>query len=313
MRGRTLAALAALAVVDVAVLALGYRAQTGTLPPLQRSSEAFEVAQSPTSQPTGSPTGDDVVGPVLLGVNAAGDVLRATRGACEERFDNPTRIWAGNVDDGVALAAVEVPPDLREVLGLMVYPDRTLRVSGLDEQCDPLTFDSTDAGATWQVSDDVATVWRMSGDVTAATVTGPRGSTLAVPCAVSQIVNLPARRAVASCRQSNYFTLAAGEQVISLIASDYSQLSVTPAPADDGYFVLGETGECTASFGIAVPEDQSVDELECFQEDKAPLAIASAEGLLLIQLGNDLRVSRDDGETFEPVGEPSEESTAAAS
>ena len=50
---------------------------------------------------------------MLLGVNAAGDVLRATRGACEERFDNPARIWAGNVDDGVALIAVEPPPCAR--------------------------------------------------------------------------------------------------------------------------------------------------------------------------------------------------------
>ncbi len=72
-----------------------------------------------------------VVGPVLLGVNAAGEVLRATRGACEERFDNPARIWAGNVDDGVAPSAGRAS-GIREVLGLMVVRRRALRVSGLD-------------------------------------------------------------------------------------------------------------------------------------------------------------------------------------
>ena len=68
------------------------------------------MAESPTAAPTGErlPT-TQVVGPVLLGVNAAGDVLRATRGACEERFDNPARIWAGNVDDGVAPTPSSLP------------------------------------------------------------------------------------------------------------------------------------------------------------------------------------------------------------
>ena len=43
-------------------------------------------------------------------------------------------------------------------------------------------------------------------------------------------------------------------------------------------------------------EDHGLDELKCFDEDKAPLAIASAGDLLVIQLGNDLRVSRDEGD-----------------
>ena len=150
MRGRTLAALVALAVVDILVLVLGYRAHTGTLPPLQRSASAFDGRPRPRRrQPTGEPTSDDeVVGPVLLGVNAAGDVLRATRGACEEQVRQPgphldrqrrRRRRAEPVD----------PPAIREVLGLMVYADGRLRVSGLDEDCVPVTFDSTDAGASW--------------------------------------------------------------------------------------------------------------------------------------------------------------------
>ncbi len=319
MRGRTLAALAALAVVDVAVVAVGYRAHTGNLPPMQRSSVGFEVSQTPTAAPTGPPADDDsVVGPILLGVNKAGDVLRATRGACEERFDNPTRLWAGNVDDGVALTAVEPPPGLREVLGLMVYADGRFRVSGLElveEKCEPVTFDSTDGGATWQANDDAVTIWRLAGDTTASRVTGPRGAEIGTPCVAVQIVNLLPTRAIASCERLNYFTLAPGEPGRTLTANDYKQLSVTAGPDDERYFVLGATPDCAASVGLSSPEDQSVDELECFGDDRAPLAIASADGVLVVQLGNDLLVSEDDGESFDTVGEPSvvEGSTAAAS
>ena len=303
MRGRVLAGLVALALVDLLVLFLGYRAHTGSLPPLQRSASAFEVGESATALPTGEDPDDQVVGPVLLGVNAAGDVLRATRGACEERFDNPARIWAGNVDGGVALSTVE--PPMREVLGLVVGDDGRLRVSGLDLDdggaCVPVTYDSTDGGETWQTTDDESTVWRMPGDVTASTATGPRGGSVAVPCTVTQIVNLPARRALASCARVNYFELVPGGEVISFTASAYTQLSVTPGSEDQSYLLLGSTTECTASFAIAKPQDPDVDELQCFDENKAPLAIASAEGIIVIQLGNDLRVSRDDGQTFETL------------
>ncbi len=198
MRGRELAALVALLVVDILVLVLGYRAHTGSLPPLQRSASAFDVDPTSGELPTGVPTDDDaVVGPVLLGVNAAGDVLRATRGACEARFDNPARIWTGNVGDGVALTPVD-PPAIHEVLGLMVYADGTLRVSGLDEDCEPVTFDSTDSGSSWAPS-DVSKVWRLFPDVQATPVTGPAGEAVRAPCPASQIVNLPGQKAIASC------------------------------------------------------------------------------------------------------------------
>jgi hypothetical protein len=313
MRGRTLAALAALAAVDLAVLALGYRAHTGSLPPYQRTSEAFEVSDSPTTEPTGTPVDEDtVVGRVLLGVNAAGDVLRATRGACEARFDNPARIWTGSVDDDDRLAAVE-PPGIREVLGLMVYTDGSLRVSGLDDDCDPVTFESTDAGASWQARAD-SELWRLPSDTTAATVTRPLESTREVPCPVVQIVNLPDSRAIASCSEGTFFTLPA-KAITARSASDYDQLSATAGPADGQFFVFGSTEDCQASVGLTLPDDQAPEERECFTEDKAPLAIASAEDLLVIQLGNDLLVSRDEGASFETVGEPSavEETTAAAS
>jgi hypothetical protein len=316
MRGRTLVALAALAVIDVAVLAVGYRAHTGTLPPMQRSSESFEVSETPTAEPTGSPADDNsVTGPVLLGVNARGNVLRATRGACEERFDKPARLWAGRIEDDVALPVVDPPPGLREVLGLMVYANGSLRVSGLDEDCESVTFDSTDVGASWQASDDDLSLWRLPGDTTASTVTTPRGEPVPAPCAAVQIVNLLPRRAIASCPRLNYFSLAAGKAGATLTAENYLQLSVAAGPDDESYFVLGTTDDCTASVAISTPETDSVDELECFDDDKAPLAIASAGGLLVVQLGNDLLVSDDDGETFETLGEPSpvEESAAAAS
>jgi hypothetical protein len=303
MRGRTLAALAALAAVDLAVLALGYRAHSGSLPPFQRSSEAFEVSDSPTTEPTASAVDEDaVVGPVLLGINAAGDVLRATRGACEERFDRTAQIWTGNVDDGDRLAAV-APLEIREVLGVMVYADGKLRVSGLDEGCQPVTFDSVDSGASWQAS-PVAELWRLSGDVAASLITRPVGTPANLPCPATQIVNLPDWRAIASCSQSTFVRLGPKSQV-SLSASEYEQLSATPGPTDDQYFVFGDTEDCVASVGLTSSDSQDVEELQCFSERKAPLAIASAGDLLVIQLGNDLKVSRDDGGHFDTVGQPS--------
>jgi hypothetical protein len=310
MRGRTLVALAALVVVDVAVLALGYRAHTGSLPPFQRSTEAFEVGDSPATLPSAAPLDEDTVGgPVLLGVNPAGDVLRATRGACEERFDNPARMWTGNVDDGDRLTAVEAP--LREVLGLMVYANGSLRVSGLDDVCKPVTFESTDAGATWQAS-DAREIWTLSGDTTASMVTGPDGSPHEVLCPVVQIVNLPRRQAVASCSRTSYFTPTPEGPTNSGSVPDYVDLSVAPGPDEGDYFVFGSTSDCPASVGVTSPADQEADEQACLDEGKAPLAIASAEGLLVIQLGNDLRVSRDDGVKFETVGEPSAVADTAA-
>jgi hypothetical protein len=311
MRRRTFAAFTALVVVDFAVLILGYRAHTGSLPPLQRSAGAFEVTDLPTAEPTATPADDDtVIGPVLLGVNAAGDVLRATRGACEEQFDNQARIWTGNVGDGERLALVELP-GIREVLGLIVYAKGKLRVSGLDDACDRVTFDSDDGGASWQASPDSA-LWRLSGDTTANTVINPLDDEKDVPCPGVQMVNLPKRRAIAACSSATYSILAGGEVTASPSVSDYDQLSVTAGPTRGSYVVFGTTQDCLASVGVAVPDVPDVDQLQCFNENKAPLAIASAGDLLVVQLGNDLRVSRDGGATFDTVGEPSADETSAA-
>lgn len=314
MRARTFAALAALVVVDLAVVVVGYRAHQGTLPPMQRTAESFEVDQSPTPEPTALPAAGDVVGPVLLGINAEGVVLRATRGACEERFNKTAQLWTGDVDDGVALAAVQ-PPAIRELLGLMVYADGRLRVSGLDladdGTCVSVTFDSEDGGATWQPIDDPG-IWGLFGDITESKVIGPFGAIRDAPCPAAQIVNLPGQKAIASCDRSTYFRLPLEKSVSSRQAPDYSRLSVTAGP-DGSYFVFGSTADCIASVGLAT--DQSVNKKECFTENKAPLAIASAEGVLVIQLGSDLMVSHDDGDSWEAVGEPSAagETTAATS
>lgn len=306
MRGRTLAALIALAVVDLLVLVLGYRAYTGSVPPLQRSASGFGVDRLPTAEPTTEVPDTDadveVEGPLLLGVNADGDVLRATRGACEERFDNPARIWSGNVRDGAPLAPVD-PPAIREILGLMVFADRSLRVSGLDDACRPVTYDSADSGASW-VSNDDSGIWRMFADVQASSVTGPAGLTTEVPCPAAGIVNLAGRRAVGSCASQVYFLLVPGQPARELIAEEYSQLSVTTGFDPDSYFLFGATDKCAASVAVARTVAATVEEVDCFDEDKTPLAIASAGRLLVLQLGNDLMVSRDEGDSFETVGEP---------
>jgi len=319
MRGRALAGLAALFVVDLLVVFLGYRAHTGVLPPLQREAPAFEVDPTSEEQPTSAPVdADEVVGPALLSINAAGDVLRATRGACDPAADNAARIWTGNIDDGAALTMVEAP-GISEVLGLMVLPGGVLRMSGLDDGCEPVVLDSTDAGASW-ISNATAGLWTLLTDDEATGVLNPAGDLLEAPCPSTQVVNLRRGRAVFSCESSTFFAVDRSvdpdtESAQALPAPDYADLSATAGFDEGTFFVFGGTAECTASFAVAVPAVPRVTEQECFEEQKAPLAIASAGDLLVIQLGNDLRVSRDQGETFDPVGETSPEDgeTGAAS
>ena len=65
---------------------------------------SFDVPTATASQ-TADPSAeaDLIQAPVLLGANESGLVLRATRGACEARFDNPAHFWAGNLDDADGL------------------------------------------------------------------------------------------------------------------------------------------------------------------------------------------------------------------
>ena len=153
MRRWLIVVVAVLAVLDLAVLAMGYQARAGALPGWGEPEPAFTML--PPGTPSGTPSGsstdattDTITGPVLMAVDADGLVLRATRGACQERFANPAQVAVGSVSTGVT--AVEIPA-LTEVLGVAILPDDHLRVSGLQrneasEECVAVTFDSTDSG-----------------------------------------------------------------------------------------------------------------------------------------------------------------------
>jgi hypothetical protein len=298
MRGRTTGVVAALAVLDLVVVVLGYRAQGGSLPPLQRTTASFEVSETPTADATGGPDDQEISAPLLLGVNPSGVVLRATRGACEDFRDNPAHVWAGNLDAAEAPALVDTR--VQEVLGLMVYGDGSMRITGLDGDCRPVTVDSKD-GQTWQSSDETA-IWRLDGDTTASNVVGPAGLNNDTPCTPVQLLNLPRKRALGSCASGTFFPLAPGEQVRGIPAGGFGSLSVAPGPDDGQYFVFGTTGDCTAGLGLLDTADQSVANLPCLGENQAPLAIATTADMVVVQVGNDLMVSDDGGESFATVG-----------
>jgi hypothetical protein len=300
MRGRTNAALVALAVVDVLILLVGYRAHGGSLPPLQRTTPAFEVPEGATAGPPDGAADLGITAPLLLGVNPAGVVLRATRGACQDFLERPAQVWVGDVDSGSAPSLVEVP-GVREVLGLMVYADGTLRITGLDDTCAALTLESKDGGASWQQSDEGG-IWRLSADTTEAAVLGPGGLENRTPCAPNQILNLPRKRALGSCPGGTFFDLVPNQSVRGIPAGGFTQLSVAPGSATGRYYVLGATDDCGARVGLVRALDQSVSDLECFDDNRAPLAVASTSDLLVVQVGNDLLVSRDAGESFEALG-----------
>jgi hypothetical protein len=303
MRRWGTALLAVLVALDLVVLVLGVQARGGDLPPLQRGAGASFTAPTASASQTADPSvsTDLIHAPVLLGANESGLVLRATRGACEPRFDNPAHFWAGHLDDADGLQPLEVP-SLLEVLGLVVLDDGTMRMSGLDETCKGATVVSSDDGATWTASTS-ADVWRLSSDTQAAAVTGPGGATIDLDCVPDQIVNLPGQRAIASCSTESFYPLRIGQkEPVALSVSGFEDLSVTPIPGGQGYYVLGGTGRCLAQVATVVPDADKPKLGECLPDDKAPLAIATAGDRVVVQVGADLMVSDDQGDSFDLVG-----------
>jgi hypothetical protein len=102
-----------------------------------------------------------------------------------------------------------------------------------------------------------------------------------------------------------FFTVPVDEEVEGLAASDLEQLSVAAGPGDDTYLALAAASDCAAEVVLLRPANDAVELLECFGDGSAPLAIASAEGLVVVQVGDDLMQSTDDGNTFTVVGAPS--------
>ena len=206
MRGRVLAGLVALAVVDLLVLVLGYRAHTGSLPPLQRSAAAFEVGESrlrrrPVSRPATTRWSGRCCWASTPRATCSGP--RAARA----RSGSTTRPASGPGTSTTAPAAPVEPPAMREVLGLVVYADGKLRVSGLDEglragdlRLHRLRRDLADHRRR---GDGLAPVRRH----TASTVTGPRGG--AVPVALPRQPDRepPGQAGPRQLRAVDYFAL----------------------------------------------------------------------------------------------------------
>jgi hypothetical protein len=305
MRRWGTAVLAALVVLDLVVLALGVRARDGALPPLQRGAGAsFELPTATASESADPATDADLIqAPLLLAANESGLVLRATRGACEERFDNPTHVWVGSLDDADGLQPAEVPT-LREVLGMIVLDDGTMRLSGLDETCATATVVSTDQGGTW-TSSPAAELWRLSPNTQARTVTGPGDGTVDLDCVPSQLVNLPGGRAIVSCPSETFYPLRAGQKnPTSVPVAGFDHLSVTPRPDGKSYYAFGSTGDCVAQVAIVRPGGDEPVPGDCRRENKAPLAITTAGDRVVIQVGADLMVSDNEGASFTLVGPP---------
>ncbi len=294
--------LAALLVLDLVVLVFGVRSRSGDLPPFQRGAGqtfAGDPSGPPTSEaPTDEPT---IEGPLMLAADADGLVLRATRGACEARFERPARFWVGHLDDDAGLQPVDVPT-LREVLGLVVV-DGTLRISGLDDQCAPATVVSTDEGATWGPS-DAADMWLLKADTTALSVTRPKGTSLDLDCAPAQVVNLPSRRAIVSCTGTpGFYVVSVAPTAVSIGAEGYTSLVATPKPGTTGqYYVFGSNANCVAQVATVSADSQAPVVGKCFDGNRGALAVATAGDRVLVQVGEDLMVSDNGGADFTPVG-----------
>jgi hypothetical protein len=294
--------VAVLAVLDVVVLAVGYRARSGVLPAFSAPDASFSMI--PASTPGAATTGDEagMAFPVLMAVDAEGLVLRATRGACEDRFHNPAQVAVGSVT--AAMTPVDIP-DLEEVLGLAILPDDHLRVSGLDDDCHVMAVDSTDSGRTWRTlgENEPAGVWRLDRDTTADSVTGPAGTSLPLDCVPASLSNLPDRRAAIACQSGMIYAVGPGSAPAALSAGGFAKVSVAGAPRSDRFFVFGSTDACPAQVGALGQTQQPINNLACLDVDgAAPLGIAAAGGYVVVQIGDDVMVSEDGGRKFVAAG-----------
>jgi hypothetical protein len=292
-----------LAVLDVAVLAVGYRTRSGVLPAFSTPEASYTMLPPSAAEASSTPDSEaTVVGPVLMAVNADGLVLRATRGACEERFDNHAQVAVGSVH-AVGMTPADVP-DLAEVLGVAILPDDHLRMAGLNDECEPMTVDSTDSGQSWQTLgiNEPAGIWHLDPDTTADTVTGPAGSDIPVTCIPVYLTNLPDRRGAISCGGGVIYALAPGSAPIPLSASDFDEPSVAGAPRAGRYYVFGPTAGCEAQVAALAEAQQSLTKLTCIGEDRVPQAIAAAGRYVVVQIGDDVMVSEDAGRSFVAAG-----------
>jgi hypothetical protein len=256
------------------------------------------VSTSPS--PTSTAVAGQVTGPLFLAMNGDGVVLRAVRGACEARFAKTAQVSVGQVRSGsIDMRTVSIP-ELKEALGVMVYDDDTLRVTGLDDQCKTVTFDSDDLGQSWSRSgsSEATGIWHLEGDTTSVDVTGPRGATTPLECVPAQILNLPERKAVASCAAAQFYLLSprAGARAVSV--DGYTSLGAAPSMSEDRWFVFGGTAGCAAQLSGTVLSRSQTDTLACFGPGLAPLAVASSGHFVLAQAGEQLQLSDDDGQTF---------------
>jgi hypothetical protein len=296
------ALVVALVVLDVLALGAGLRARGGWLPPWQKKDPTFVVTDASASPSAESGTG--ISAPLLLGMNPAGLVLRATRGACEARFDNPARVWVTHIGDDTAPVEV-TPTDIREVLGLMVFAAGTLRLAGLDEHCKAVVLDSTDGGQTWRSgSTDSPGIWQLSGNVQASSVLDPRGDSRPTQCVPDQIVNLPVRRAIISCDNGVFAVLSPHGKPEAHSAGSLSHLSVAAGARPGHFYAFGSTAKCDAVLSDVDTSSPSPTTTCLGESNKLPLAVVTSGDRLLLQLGFDLMVSDDGGHTFDPVGPP---------
>ena len=250
-------------------------------------------------------TTDTVTGPVLMAVDADGLVLRATRGACQKRFANPAQVAVGSISTGVT--AVELPA-LAEVLGVAILPDGPparvrsrpglrgghLRLDGLRQ--------------TWQpLAREAAGIWRLDPDTTAEQVTGPAGGDY--PARLRAPVRDQPRR------QSRRGQLPGG--VFYLVAPRPRHRRCRRPATTSCAWRPGRGRAATSSSGpppSAEPgwprsRPSPARPSACStmpRRGEAPLAIAAAGGYVVVQLGDDLMVSEDGGDTSRPSARPAE-------
>lgn len=282
-------------VIVASALVLSHRAPAPTSgsAPASDATGAFEQASTPL-----------IEAPLALAASGDGALVRVTRGSCDSRDPERSRVWTSTGADQ-PLVGRDVPR-LQETLGV-AYRGSTVSLVGATADCTVAGFVSADGGRTWgRQKNPPSGVWWLDTDSSDGSVHGPERdvSVQCVPVAVSTLGD--GSRALVTCDQDQV-------QVVGRASSrTETSFQVTGAAAAAGPperpLVLADDAGCPASLGRAGarPTDGSSSALRgsrCLSRTGAGTGLAVSGQRVFAQVGYRLLVSDDGGATFAPYTE----------
>ncbi len=258
-------------------------------------------SQSPTStQPSEPSTPAETSVPAaerslgLLSIGIDGTILRATAGNC--RSDKTGKVEV-STDGGATFETVF--PDVPQVLRVVAVSRSDLWFVGTDESCAPSVERSGDTGASWIHSQGTAGAYHLSASENPSLVHAP-GGRVTVGCATVGIAALDTEVAFVGCDDGTIRRTGDGGQTFESVGHVDGLVSLTFRDAQTGFALASQSG-CQATALRTDDAGKTWKFAACVRLD-IPKAIATNADKLVAQVGADILVSDDDGQTWVPAG-----------